>query len=238
MYFGGLAFVSSWVMDLVGVSGLSGMLIEGHPSRENRVELAYVALDDTQSPVRNLLRVDAQLGGEGRPFLGGWVEADTGGEYQAGELALGYRLFQEARWELLLVQRTRHQRSRQGFSLTDASLGLELELDLGQFWPTLDHVYVTSALGYGGQWLHFDDHADDSFSGLLTLSQGFRFHATRHVELGSAVRRGVSDLIGGVNYVLITFHHYVRARWQRAYVRLGFVHGRGYAVTTALGVEL
>jgi hypothetical protein len=238
MYFGGLTFIGSWLMDIAGVSGLSGVLVEHHPSRTSQVELGWVSMDDTQSPVRNLVRIEAQLGGQEHICFGGWVEVDTGGEYQAGELALGYRLFRERRWELLVVQRTRHQRSRAGFSLTDANLGLELDLDLGSFWRTLDHVYLVSRLGYGGQWILFDDVDDATFSGLLTLSQGFRVHVTPHVELGTAVQRGNNDLIGGNNYALLTFRHHVKARWSSAYLRVGFVHGRGYALTTALGVEL
>ena len=239
-YFSLGIFMSTWFVDIMGTSGLTHTLAPNMSQfQRNYARFGYVRQDDVQSPYFNFFNLHAQYATT-KYFFRIESEAEKQWDFQDYKLMGGYQIKSGRHWWLYSFMELRYQYSTEGFSLSKADWNLHHEWNLGKYWNTLDNIYFETWIGFGNIWYHITDNVnyfDDLSTGIINYGQGFRFNFSDHVEFSTQYRRENDELLSGINFMILTFHHELQLNFNSYNFRIHFGHGHGYRLASTIGVS-
>ena len=237
-YFSLGVFMSTWFADIMGTSGLTNVLNENSSQfQRNYIRLSYVSQDDVQSPYFDFFNLSAQYA-TSIYFIRIESELERQMDFQDYKLMGGYLLSSNQHWWFYTIPEFRYQKSSEGFSLSKSEINFHHELNLGKYWKTLKNIYFENWLGFGRVWYHIDDTPDylnDLSTSIMNYGQGFRFNFSDRLEFSTQYRRENDELLNGINFMLLTFHHELQFNLDSYHFRIHFGHGHGYRLASSLG---
>lgn len=232
-------FIATWALDTLGMTGLSHYLIEDCPLERSSISGGYMFQEDLQSPHHHFFNFKTHL--TFKTFRNHYIDlnvdhAITG--YNRTAFQYGYRLFNDSGLKLYLSPEFKYEQDQEGFSISTAIGYIHLDLNLNYLWPTMNHIYLISILGYGYQWYHFDGfHFNDSHNALLTVGQGIRIRFP-HIGIESMILHQKDEQIGGSGVTLMIFKHTLTLHYKKLFLQFQGIHGQGYRIGTILGWTL
>jgi len=230
-------FAISWFADVMGTTGLSRSLESGRPYQQTYLRLSYIDQDNNQSPYYRFFSGRLQYGTE-KFFIQANAEFEESADYQEYILKGGYNISQKKYMDLYVIPETKYKYSTEGFSISQADLQVQMDLNLASISNTLENIYFVNTLGYGTEWYRFNNNGIDFSNGLMIISQGLRFHLKNIAELSTKYERRSDELIGGSGVLITVLKHSVRLKYKKYYTEFQFTHGQGYRSTINMGVGL
>jgi hypothetical protein len=114
----------------------------------------------------------------------------------------------------------------------------DLEINLGNIWPSINGLHLNNELGYGLEFFHFNG-ADIGFTNeIMIIGQGLRLYLSDYLEISSRYKRREDELVGGRDYSLFYFEHGIRSKVNRLFAEMQFTHGQGFRLKVSAGYAL
>lgn len=229
-------YLSTWIFDIAGVSGLKGVNTDDTPDQWNYFRTSILYQENTRNDLHRFYQVQGQFATESF-FINTQFEREWSGDFSELQLTVGVPVLHKIKYRLTLKPEFKWKYSNEGFGITQYHGLVELENKLGSYFPTLNGWYWVHQLGYGVEFFHFDG-ADINYSNaLMIIGQGIRYQASKRWSIYSMLKRREDEMIGGRDYSLFYFEH--RLRWQNpmVFADITFTHGMGYRLNSSVGVK-
>ena len=233
--FGTLA--SAFLFDLASWAGVEGDTTNIHEYKRIYAQLGYVSQNNHQDPYSDFFNYRFQFAHHNWFYKINYEhEADRNYEEIVG--SVGRSIINNEGFHFTIISEVKHKVSLEGFSLSQAYILTELEVNIGDFYPRIKGIYLFNQFGLGHEWFWFEGSRLGYTNEMMILGQGIRFYPSSSIELSTQYKRREDELVGSRNWTFIHLEHSAIWSLSSFYMKLLFTHGQGYRLSMSAGVNL
>lgn len=233
--FGTLA--SALLFDIASWTGVEGDTTNIHEYKRIYAQLGYVSQNNHQDHYRDFYNYRLQFTHHNWFYRINYEhEAERNYEEIVG--SVGRSIINTEEFYLTIIPEAKHKTSSEGFSLFQAYILTDLEVNLSEFYSRIEGVYLFNQFGLGHEWFWFEKGHHGYSNEIMILGQGIRFSPSRSIELSTQYKRREDELVGSRNWTFIHLEHSATWSLSSFYIKLLFTHGQGYRLSMSAGATL